>query len=224
MCPASCALPQAPDVPGEAARRGTDIHAFLVDALTTSREEALTRTKRPVICARINMEKLRSIVCVGDYTFEKVHSYDPDADTGIDWSQEIKDRSGYLDNGQVFGTPDVLCFNHENMIIWDYKTGKHAFYENELPQLKMLALATRDDRFFIPVRYMLGLIHPLTGECEVHGFSNGELDGFRLDVIQAVNEAKEAHNAIANGQDPVVVTGDHCQYCRSIKFCPAYKP
>ena len=214
-CAASVALPQAPDVPSDAAITGTNIHSFLELALSPhgGRDVAIekmgSKWAGKARAERIDVDAIKRVIGEGAL-LEQGMVYNHVGDTAATLGDIYPDE-------YVCGTADVVS----PTAVWDYKTGRDPTLQEALPQLKMLALMTQ--RKWGAEQIQIGIIAlPQSGDAytETTALTEMELDIFAGEVRGAIKRIEQAHEAVASGRLPVVnPSPDNCRYCRAI--CPS---
>lgn len=222
-CPASQALPWATKPPGEAANRGTAIHAFLADVGKLGREAALARVEEKWrdTCARLDLDGLP--LDAASFASEVSFAYHPETDTARELGRDLgRDYSGLLP-GEIPITVDSVGINRPFVMVSDWKSGfvpVTAAYKN--PQLKLGALAAA--RTYGCSGATVLIAYPREDEPAITDrveFDPWDLDGFAEEFAAGQARVFEARAQLAAGQEPDVNMGPHCEHC-PVRACPGH--
>jgi hypothetical protein len=219
-CPVSCSLPGA-DVESEFAARGTEIHAFVDEALRYSRDEALARVSddNRAVCAAINVDHLPV-----DAEHEVALAVNVACGTVRFLGRNIGRRYGELLPSEIPTSIDVLGRDKSDpagkAYVLDYKTG---FRDVEPPhrnaQLRFQALAVA--RWMCVSQVRVGIVtFDDDGEPV---YKTDDIDAFDLDDIE--QEARHTYQAaVAAVGSQSVRIGPWCRYCPArMVSCPAMR-
>lgn len=212
-CPASGVIPRVVEPAGDAAERGTAIHAFIATALTRGHDAAMSECPEQYenACRAIDFNVFpEGVEC------EVALGYRPDDDTSSRYV--LKSHRDYPDDGLFHVTIDLVGMR-DAQTVWvaDIKTGDHDAASDSW-QLKLGALAA----------------------CSLAGVTRAEVEFLKLTPAgtwlsdRHVLEAEDIHSARRSllalkrwlasyvpGTAVDYAVGDHCRYCPAIRVCPA---
>lgn len=227
-CPASAVLPAVVTV-GDAAERGTDIHAFMRRVLGgVPRSTALEHVspENRVTCEGIDFAKVveglsevRSEVSYALHA-ESLEVREIGRNIGRNYPSEYVglDRLPWLP-----GTLDMEGFRADGVpVVEDFKTGQPVDAAAENPQLFFFALVRRAltgaNEVEIRIRYVRE-----DGRTYVdrHVADVFELDSFAADLERTASHVCRLHTGVEK-QDVTVRPGSQCRYCPAITSCPAH--
>jgi hypothetical protein len=224
-CPASVALPHV-ETTNEHAEAGTRRHAFLAHAVTYGREAALAEFPAESLqMSHLRLDQLLAFFdgC-GPLRSETAFAYDPFTDTARELGENLGrqySRNGAEREREICGALDLFApaRDAEEMRILDMK-GRGA---GDPWQLRTQALAVaraygvtravcafayyQDDGSFI-------LSRPMT-------LTALDLDEYAMDLSIMVGAARAADAKVQKQLAPDVSEGDHCQWCKAERYCPA---
>lgn len=225
-CPPSGLLPGIESQPGEAAKKGTTVHAFLAAVLggIQTRDQALAAVPFDdpgrALCEVIDLDQLPK----GGH-MEAAFAWDVASgkgrilgyDIGRDYEAHGADRSR-----EYAGSADFAGKRADGKaLVLDWKTGWATGKAADSWQLRGLGL-------FAAAAF--GCSEAIVGHVYVRDeapvFDLIELDEMELGAIRAELRASSARQAELQGADLHVLTGllregQHCTYCPAFKLCPA---
>lgn len=229
-CPASLSLPAVRDAGGADAAWGTDVHAFLEDAVRTSPASARGRAGGPSAgcCAAIAvhdiLEELAGGEGIAEILPEEPILYLPEAG-GAEPLRLGGPRaypSAAYQRG-IPGTADLVLVTREGtVVVADYKTGAVPPRAASSWQLRVLGLGAA--RLFGAARVRLAIVAiDREGGHRVDAVDFPEADQAeaRAALAEAWAAARDAEASILLGEAPSVQQGEHCGYCPALRACPA---
>jgi RecB family exonuclease len=224
-CPASFALPAISFPSSKEANRGTQIHHFLETAVTGGRDAALEQVPEDApwraTCENIDLSWLTTeashIEC------EVKFAYKPLTDTARQIrGGSVRDYSAVEDD-ELAGTADLVITRPDgNLVVIDYKTGRHRVHVVESSQMKLLGLMIARAKGLSQV--CVSIVH--VSEDGAMDFDelllrSEDLDRIAQSVRTILSHVSEARRTVAQGQTPDVSVGDHCAFCPAYRACPA---
>lgn len=223
-CPASHVLPQRKLEAGEAAERGTNIHAFLEVAFKHGRESAWETfsPELPGIAVARGLDLELLWADLTDGLAEATFAFD-----GVTQTARLLGTSlgrQYENTGEILGTADFVGRHHETrqLIIVDYKTGLLPVDAATSQQLAFLALAAH---LHYHTNTVTARIVQIREDSTFH-FNEREYDAELLREFGAhLGELQQVLTVFAGWQAagkmlPVAI-GEHCKYCPALTSCPA---
>lgn len=224
-CPASSALPAVKREAGDAARVGTEIHAFL--ASVTGHQEnpeamiaaTVTDPETAQRCRDIDLMDLPLGIA---YTPEVTFAYDPFTDKSRVLGENLDRNYPDVSETEIIGTADVVSPGNPAYVA-DYKTGRVPVpHPGSNWQMKLGAVAL--SRFQDAATVAAEIIY-IGQEGEVrkqsHVFGPFDLDEIALEAREIVEQIRQAREDVKAGRAPTVSEGDHCKYCPAFTSCPA---
>ena len=208
ICPASCTLPYITSEAGSAAKRGTEIHAFIENCGKLGREAALsavTNDDLRAICEAIDV----TVIPAGA---EHEVAMGLDVATGRAYRYALDSHRGYPEDGFLHGTTDLVWVLDGCVVVLDFKTGKWVVLARESWQLKALAIMAAKLAGLDEARVALAYLQD-DGSWKL---SWDSLDAFELSDAEA--RIASLKTRALRGE---YSTGEHCRFCPSLTLCPA---
>lgn len=216
-CRPSAWLPQTEKPRGEAALKGTEVHAFLERVGTLGREAALAKVEDEAarrLCEAIDLEALpvAGSEWAGEVAFEYNLATHQAREVGRGVGREYPRKPGC-----VYGTADLVAVSRDRSLVYvlDFKTGFADLGAPEASeQLRFLALCAA--RVYGALDARVGFVflrEDGSSWTKVGDVSTFDLDLFAADVValaKDVSERKGNH-----------VEGPHCRYCPAFNHCSA---
>jgi len=234
-CPASTLLPQIDRDVGDAAVRGTAVHAYLELCADVGPDKALKVIethpefgKWLEVCEAIVVSLLPTqLAAEVSFAFNFVTGRARELGRSLDRKYI---EAGLDPRVEVPITVDVLGVDDDSVLVADYKTGRTkvtAARRNK--QLALGAVCAAD--VYGKDRATVEIVHPARDGAPPYR-DRAELDGFDLDdmrlELKTFYERREETKAwMKHGNSPslavldVMREGNHCRYCRCYTVCPA---
>jgi hypothetical protein len=188
------------DNSGEAAERGTLIHAY-AEAFLASNLEHLYGVDFAPLTQGDKDVAMEYVGYVGQWLGDKNFI------SFVEKQIELTPRVG--------GTLDFGAFNDTVLHVVDLKTGRNAVAAEANKQLviyaKGLLKVAREDYFIEPETVTLHIVQPHDGAPKVATYSAGAIDDMADEILAKAE-------SIENGETEYVV-GEHCKYCKARFFC-----
>jgi hypothetical protein len=224
VCPASAVLPSVDSV-GEAARRGTILHAYLENVPSMGREEALALVDEEYRAAAevIDLEALP--IDGTRWAQEVAFAFDVTTGRARELGRSRGRDYGTRRDTEVVGTADVIGLSRDGSmaLVLDHKFGASPIAKaSRNYQLKFLALAAT--RAYGATDARVALIHiPPSG---LPWYDSATFDAFDLAVFaqelrRIVDRVAFAERSVHAGEPPLATTGEHCKWCPCLPYCPA---
>lgn len=230
-CPGAFALPAYETSPGEAAERGTAIHAFVDRAFKGGdRDAALASVpfEWRETCRRIDLDALASFVgdTEGHVETELAIAYDVEAHLGR--VLDTSDRKYDVRPTEIPGTVDAVALpapisaGSTLFRFVDWKTGFRPAAPEDSWQIKLYALALASAFGADQVEGMVGRLDE-DGEPWFQRATWDVLDLAVLaqDVKAIARRVWAAIAAFDGGAMPEIKAGPHCRWCEAFPSCPA---
>lgn len=214
-CNGSLFLPNENET-SEAAERGTEIHKYLEwlvnDMRGVKTEKPQLSIENAEFCQKIDVQEIRALIKdASDVFAEQAFGFDVDAafqrHNGVARVGRVyKSQSTPSLYGVVYGTCDLVVKTDDGFSVYDFKTGITDYGDpSKSPQLLAAAYAF---------------------SARVAGFVYIRHDGsvyIKETVLtpRDISEFQEAAKGVFRYSP--LVTGNHCKYCPSFKFCPQQK-
>ena len=226
-CPASVWLPSV-RTESSAARRGTEIHAFLERTVSMGRDLALELAPDDLYeaCAAIDLTQLPIAQSSAQAFTEIALAFDLSSGKARQLGSHLE-RKYDIAPAEVPGTADIFWLLREQNrgIVFDYKSG-HAV----LPparhnwQLKHLALCAARAFGLREVQAVILQVSPgYTPRPSSATFLEADLDVIEQELREVYAGLLKAQADISEGKEPQLTLGDHCAYCPAIAACPAQR-
>jgi hypothetical protein len=222
-CPASFALPQLVEAPGEHANKGTAVHRFLYQATVLGRDQALAEVPEEFLpfCAAIPWANIKP----GDeseFHAEQAMFWHTTEGVGL-----LDGKPGERDytqapEGAIVGTVDLLIVWDDMVYVRDYKTG-HGPVPPAKYNEQLLFFAYVASRIWQRERAVVEIVRMGDGgqvTCDSEGLDADDLlrVGNRLQAMMF--KLAVARDQVEAG-DPDVAEGSWCTYCPAQDKCPA---
>lgn len=206
-CPASAVLPREPQPPGEAAKRGTLIHAVVAAALRGWEAPDVGRYR-----LRIDIAALEAYLGDGERLCELAMAYDGSA---VEVLGENIGRE-YNRPGALCGSADIIVKRGNTAMVCDVKTGAIPS-PHPRENWQIAALAAMFGMAYSHVTTVRGVIAQLyrDGSWE---FTEHDYDRVALRMVRAkLDAARETwarfHDMHESGWGVEGVPGEHCRFC-----------
>lgn len=221
-CPGSFTLgPHVSPAPGEAAEKGTAIHAFLEAILDgVDPDEALPElSEARAVCEKIDAREVHEVAGPNPST-ETPLGWDPATGEAREAPRATGERRDYsaLPEGWVAGTADAVSAIGDAVRITDWKTGAFEVPDPaENPQLLFLGLAAArargKDRAILQVVRVNddGSLRARAAELGPDDLALAE--AALVAVLEKVNDSRRGV--------PQLRPGRHCRFCPALHRCPA---
>ena len=229
-CAASAVLPKVRRASGPDAERGTEIHGYIRAILAGVKQETALEAVPPQwreTCAKIDFQRLLAGVDVAQS--EVAYAIDVQSMKARCLGANIGREYSRFDitATEIPGSCDIdaLHYNTGARVVIDVKTGHSRVAPcRENTQIMFFALAMM---LLTGANQIEGRIAYISESGEVwndaHVFTRLELELFadelETTVLKRVPEARRVY--LENGTAKVK-QGDHCRYCDSMTYCPAY--
>lgn len=223
-CPASHVLPHVKTEVGEAAARGTNIHAFLEVAFNQGRESALEQFAPDLpgidVARELDLELLWSDL--RDGLAEATFAFDPTSHTARLLGTSLGRQ--YESTGEILGTADFVARHSDTrqLVIVDYKTGLIPVDAATNHQLAFLALAAQ---LHYDTEDVIARIVHIREDASFHFNERGYTAEQLREFAAKLSELQQVMAVFAKWHEegrtlPVNIT-EHCKYCPAITSCPA---
>ena len=221
-CPASTFLPRVEET-SIWAEQGKAVHAFLCNAASLGRAEALKAVpvKFLEVCEVLDLERLPH----GNpdaYAFEVAFAWNWENDTARELGRNMeRDYSG-VSREEIPGTADLVGATSDTVIVLDIKSGWAPLGEPKTA-LQLIGYAVAAARAYGLSKAIVGWIRLRDG---VPFYEQASLDMLELNAAAArlrdVVDACLAEELVAGGDMAQVVprAGEHCKYCPAFRRCP----
>lgn len=128
-------------------------------------------------------------------------------------------EAGLLDT-EIPGTADLIIPG-EPVVVRDYKTGHGYMVSAPRDNLQLGHNAVCASRVFGASEAVIEVEHTQTGEVESVLLDSMDLSERAAEIREVWREAYRARAALARGDTPRIVEGDHCWRCEAFAHCPA---
>ncbi len=221
-CPGSFALgPHVSPAPGEAAEKGTAIHAFLEAVLDgVDPDEALPEhPEARAVCEKIDPREVCEVAGENPST-ETPLGWDPATGEAREAPRATAERRDYsaLPEGWVAGTADAVSDEGDAVRVTDWKTGSYEVSDpGENPQLLFLGLAAArsrgKDRAILQVVRVNedGTLRARTAELRPDDLALVEAS-----LVAVLGRVEKSQDGV-----PELRPGRHCRFCPALYRCPA---
>jgi hypothetical protein len=221
-CPGSFAIgPHVSPPPGEAAEKGTAIHAFIEAVLDgVHPDEALpAHPEARDVCEKIDVREVYEVAGPSPST-ETPLGWDPETGEAAEAPRTTAERHDYsaLPEDWVAGTADAVSLEGDAVRLTDWKTGAFEVPDpGENPQLLFLGIAAArahgKDRAILQVVRVNedGSLRARTAELGPDDLALAESS--LVAVLARVEKSREGV--------PELRPGRHCRFCPALHRCPA---
>ncbi len=221
-CPGSFALgPHVSPAPGEAAEKGTAIHAFLEAVLDgVDPDEALPEDPEArAVCEKIDARDVYGVAGPNPST-ETPLGWDPATGEAREAPRATAERRDYsaLPEGWVAGTADAVSAEGDAVRVTDWKTGAFEVPDpGENPQLLFLGIAAArsrgKDRAILQVVRVNedGTLRARTAELGPDDLALAEAS-----LVAVLGRVEKSREGV-----PELRPGRHCRFCPALYRCPA---
>ena len=223
-CPASHVLPHIQTAIGEAAERGTNIHAFLEVAFNQGRETALEQfaVDLPGIAVVRELDLELLWADLRDGLAEATFAFDPATQSSRLLGTNLARQ--YENTGEILGTADFVARHSDThqLVIVDYKTGLIPVDAATSHQLAFLALAAH---LHYDTEDVIARIVQIREDATFHfnerGYTAEQLREFAAKLVELQQVIVVFAKWHEEGRTLPVNIGEHCKYCPAITACPA---
>jgi hypothetical protein len=217
-CPASAVLPQVQST-SEEAEWGTVAHAFLADAVTNGRADALPRVPEAhrEQCEGLDLSWLN----IGQWAAEVAFALNVATGEARELGRDTGRSYRGLLADEVPGTADLVGITGDAIVILDAKTGQAVDAAAKNWQLKFLAVCAA--RVYGKSKAVVGLVYLRDERAYI---DRAELDALDLDdavgeLVDILDRVDVARIKVKAGQVPDVSEGLWCKHCPAFAACPA---
>lgn len=216
-CRPSAWLPQTIQPRGDAALRGTHVHAFLEHVGTLGREAALAKVQDEDarrLCEAIDLDSIP--VAGSEWAGEVAYEFD----LGTNQAREVGRNLGRdypRKPGCLYGTADLVAVSRDRSVVYvlDFKTGYADLGAPDASeQLRFLALCAA--RVYGALDARVGFV--FVREDGTSWTKWGDVSTFDLEVFAAELAGLREDVEKRRGD---FVEGSHCRYCPAFAQCPS---